>query len=61
MRDVYQDDLKPYDNPEPIRTLPGNLHKRPLLLGKDLDRKLQLYIQKVMEGNAVMSSISIEY
>ena len=41
---------------EPIRTLPEKGRGRPLLLGKYLDKKLQLCVKKVKEGNAVVSS-----
>jgi len=47
---------------DPIRTLPGKECGRPLLLGKDLDKKLQLYeklqlyVKKIREDSAVVSS-----
>ena len=36
--------------------MPEKERGRPLLLGKDLDKKLQLYVKKVREGSAVVSS-----
>jgi len=41
---------------EPIWTLPGRPRGRLLLLGTDLDKKLQLYVKKAREGSAVVSS-----
>ena len=59
IHDVYREHLKFHRHcgiTEPIRTLPGKARGRPLLLGNDLDKKLQLYVKKLRESSAVVSS-----
>lgn len=59
IRDVYREHLKFRRHcgiTEPIRTLPEKARGRPLLLGNDLDKKLQLYVKKLRESSAVVSS-----
>ena len=49
VRDVYRQNFKLRRQcgiNDPIRTLPEKKRGRPLLLGKDLDKKLQLYVVK---------------
>jgi len=56
---VYREDLKLWrwcGITEAMRSLPGKPRGRPLLLGTDLHKKLQLYVKKLREGSAVVSS-----
>ena len=39
-----------------VTVLPPKKHGKPVLLGEDLDRKVQLYLKKVREGGGVVSA-----
>ena len=59
IRDGYLKELKQQrqtDDLEQLQRFPERPHGRPLLLGRNLDQKLQLYIRRVREGGGVISS-----
>jgi len=59
IRDVYREELKNRRRAgveEPLRILHERTRGRSLLLGDDLDKKLQLYGQKLREGSATVST-----
>jgi hypothetical protein len=51
----YKEELR-LDNGEELKDFPAKKHGRKLLLGEDLDEKVQMYIKKVREGEGAISA-----